>query len=177
MSLDRIKAGVEGMVRAILGSRLDYTVAWPAKVFAQNADGTLELRCDNPKMGDLSRVPMRAGTPGATATVAAGTRCLVQFAEGDPSLSFVALWEPGATVTKVVQASAEIDLGQGASHPLIFGDDFSSSGGAFGTLVQAIGSACGGIPGGAGAATAITAALTAYQASVIAQLSTTTKTA
>jgi hypothetical protein len=80
-----------------------------------------------------------------------------------------------------IQADGTVLLGgSGASHPLIFGDDFSSPSGAFNTLLQAIATAVGtsGSPAGATAAAAsIVAAITVYQAAVTAKLSTAVKTA
>jgi hypothetical protein len=94
------------------------------------------------------------------------------------------LRDPAAAVptSKIeIQSDGTVLLGgSAASHPLIFGDDFSSSSGAFNALLQAIATAVGtsGSPAGATAAAAsIVAAIAAYQASVVSKLSTATKTA
>jgi hypothetical protein len=76
-----------------------------------------------------------------------------------------------------IQPDGTVLLGGAATHPLIFGDDFSAVGGAFDTLVKAISTAVGGIPGGGGAASAITTALGLYQTAVLAKLSSAVKTA
>lgn len=84
---------------------------------------------------------------------------------------------------KATVDSPDVRLGgEAASHALIFGDDFGSAEGAFGTLLASIASALGtitsGAPaGGTPAASAITAAATAYRMAVQSVLSTKVRTA
>jgi hypothetical protein len=144
---DRAKIGLTAFIRRtigldIIGPRVDYLAAYQCKVVVQNADGTLELQPDNAALPGYSKVPIRYGVPGISATVAAGARVLLEFAGGDPQ------------------------------KPI--------AGGAFDVLMQAIATAVGtsGSPAGAtAAAAAIVTAILAYQASVVAKLSTITKTA
>jgi hypothetical protein len=176
---DRLAASFEALVRKILGHRLDYLASYPAKVVSQNADGSLELVPDDTRLPTYSKVPIRYGVPGVSATIAGGARVSLGFAGADPQKPVATVWE-SASVSELVVAGTVIKLGgSGASHPLIFGDDFSSAGGAFDTLMQAVAVAVGtsGSPAGATAAAAsIVTALTAYRLSVLTKLSSTSKT-
>lgn len=67
-----------------------YARAWPAKVIAQRADGTLDLRCDDARMGELLAVPLRLGIPGASAAVPAGARVRLTFEAASPASAFAA---------------------------------------------------------------------------------------
>jgi hypothetical protein len=174
---DRAKIGLTAFIRRgrrqrhhRRASRLPRGV--PCKVVVQNADGTLELQPDD------ARCPATRTSRSATASRASRRRSLqvravlLTFAGADPQKPIVVGWEPGTVLG--------LKFGSGASHPLIFGDDFSTPGGAFDVLMQAIATAVGtsGSPAGAtAAAAAIVTAILAYQASVVAKLSTITKTA
>lgn len=73
-----------------------------------------------------------------------------------------------------IKSDGSVMVGSGASHPFIFGDDFSAAGGAFDTLMQAVATAVGtsGSPAGAtAAAAAIVVAIAAYRAAVVSKLS------
>lgn len=69
---------------------VDYSRGYAAKVTAQNADGTLQIKPDDPKVagGGLDNVPIRLGVPG-TVQVPNGSRCTFQFESGDPSKPYV----------------------------------------------------------------------------------------
>jgi hypothetical protein len=100
--LDRLKAGLGAYVRSLF-SRLDHYAGYWCRVVAQNADGTLELVPDDPRLHSHSNVPIRYGLPGVQATVASGARVLLEFAGGDPSKPFATVWE-SATATEIVIA-------------------------------------------------------------------------
>jgi hypothetical protein len=173
---DRFTVSFEAAVRRIFGQRIDFLAAYPARVVKQNADGTLELFPDYGRLPTYKNVPIRYGVPGVTATIAAGGRVLLEFAGGDPQRPIATVWESASVTLLTITASAIKLGGSGASHPLIFGDDFSSAGtgSAFDTLMQAVATAVGtsGSPAGAtAAATAIVSAITAYQTAVLAKLS------
>lgn len=72
-----------------------------ARVLGQNGDGTLEVQCDDARLGGLSRVPMRLGLPGASADVQTGARVRVAFEGADPSLAYAELWDASAPVDQV----------------------------------------------------------------------------
>lgn len=105
----------------------------PAEVVAQNIDGTLELKVDDPTMPGLSKVPMRAPWPGLTFKVAPGSRVQVLCPAGDPGAQVSALWEPAAgstlelvstatTSTRLEASAILLGTQAGAVHPLLKGD-------------------------------------------------------
>ena len=84
----------------------------PAQVVAQNADGTLELKPDDPTMPGLSKVPLRTPWPGLTFKVAPESRVQVLCPAGDPGAQVSALWEPAAGSTlELVVTGQDIRLG------------------------------------------------------------------
>src|SRR3954471_23370727 len=92
MELDRIKAGLVRVVASVL-SPTDFHALYPSRVVAQNLDGSLELRPDSSRMADTSKVPIRLGLPGCSVQVAAGSRVLLGFENGNPQRPFASLWE------------------------------------------------------------------------------------
>lgn len=110
--LDRLKAGLAGFVRSLF-ARIDYYALYPAKVIAQNGDGTLELQTDDQRFAGMSGVPIRYGVPGITVTVSPGARVLLGFAGGDPSKPIAELWE-SASVTELDITATLIKLNGGA---------------------------------------------------------------
>jgi hypothetical protein len=105
---DRLKDALLGVVRSAFPS-LDFLASYPARVVTQNSDGTLELVPDDARLASLSNVPIRYGVPGVTAKVPAGSRVLLGFAGGVPSLPIATVWESGEPT--------EIVIGPGASQP------------------------------------------------------------
>jgi hypothetical protein len=181
MNLDRTLANIARLVRQfvgneIVGPRVDYLAAYPCVAVTQNLDGSLELQPDDTRIAPVSNVPIRLGTPGITATVANGARVLLQWTGGDPTKPVATLWEMANVQTMTLAVAGQLKLGDpNAFHRVIFGDDFSTVGGAFDTLIKGIATAVGTIPGGGSASTAITTALTTYQTTVAAsKLSTNT---
>lgn len=96
--IDRVKGAILSIVRAEMAP-LPYFARYECRVVVQNADGTLELMPDDPKIPGLSGVRIYSGIPGVTVTVSPGARCLLEFAGGDPSRPIVTGWEPGDAVT------------------------------------------------------------------------------
>ncbi len=99
MSSDRLSTALVALIRSIFPT-IDYLALYPARVIAQNLDGTLELQPDDSRMPGMSSVPIRYGVPGVTAKVSSGARVLLGFAAGDPSKPVAELWE-SATVTEI----------------------------------------------------------------------------
>ena len=82
--------------------RLDlYRSSWPAALAApQNADGTVDVTCDDARMGDLRAVPVRLGIPGASVVgLPKGARVLVAFDGASPrgAFGYLADQDPAAT--------------------------------------------------------------------------------
>lgn len=88
----RLLAAFQRLVRKTF-ARVDYLAPHRAKVVAQNADLTLEVKPDSDALPALSAVPIRAGLPGVKVKVASGSRCYVEFAGGDPSQPVVTAFE------------------------------------------------------------------------------------
>ncbi len=70
---------------------------YPATVELVHGDGTVDLTADDPELAGtgLSHVPVECGLPATDAVGAAGARCLVAFAAGDPKRPRVSEWEGG----------------------------------------------------------------------------------
>jgi len=101
MSADRLKAVLEAIVTRVL-QRVDYLAMYPSTVILQNADGSLELKPDNPKLAGMSKVPIRYGVPGVRAEVPAGARVAIEFEDGDPSKPIATVWDPDSGVTTLI---------------------------------------------------------------------------
>lgn len=65
-----------------------YRTSWGATVAADNGDGTLDVTCDDARMGDLRSVPLRLGIPGCKVSVPSGARVRVAFENGSPRGAF-----------------------------------------------------------------------------------------
>ena len=69
-------------------------------VEVQNADGTLDVVCDDARAGELRRVPFRLGIPGATVSgIPRGTRVRVAFENGSPRGAYAAELDQDSTAT------------------------------------------------------------------------------
>lgn len=96
----RILDGLARLVAA-LTRRVDHLALYPCTVVAQRADGTLDLRAEDPRLGSPASVPYRT-LRGLSVTVAPGARVLLGFEGGDPSRPVALFWELGdATVVRV----------------------------------------------------------------------------
>lgn len=138
---DRIADAVEAMVRKVFGQRIDYLAAYPSRVVAQNADGTLELVPDSPRLSSYSKVPIRYGVPGVSATVASGARVLLEFGGGDARNPIATVWE-SASVTQLTLTATAIKLGgSGASQALVLGTSYSTHAGQLATAATALATA------------------------------------
>ena len=114
--LDADSDPLAGFMRSVF-PRLDYFTLWPAKVAGQNANGTLVLIPDDAAIWPvgISNVQMMCGTPGVSAKVLPGARCLFGFGGGLPSRPYALGFEPGALVT-------EIDMADGMGPVVRVGD-------------------------------------------------------
>jgi hypothetical protein len=92
------QGGAGRIVRALVGNtligpRVDWLAKYDARVVAQNADGTLELKPDDDRLPSYSGVPIRYGVPGIAATVAAGARVVLEFSGANPQRPIATVWE------------------------------------------------------------------------------------
>lgn len=97
MSKDRWKVALTDFIDLVT-RRIDYCALYPAKVNAQNADGTLEVTPEAAKIPKLSKVPLRLGLPGVTVKVSSGARVLLGFENGNSTKPFGALWDTSSFV-------------------------------------------------------------------------------
>ncbi|MGZ3454445.1 MAG: hypothetical protein ACXVEF_32865 [Polyangiales bacterium] len=111
--LDRLKGSLVSIIRSVM-SEVDYHKPYPARVVLQDPDGSLHLQPDSNKIPGLTGVPIRYGVPGVTARVPAGTRCIVEFENGDSRTPIVTGFEPGTII--------ELSLDGGASSVARVGD-------------------------------------------------------
>jgi hypothetical protein len=116
-----LRVALDGMVRQAT-KHVDFYAVRAGKVVSQNADGTLELKLDDPDMPGLSKIPIAYGIPGVTAKVKPGARVHVEFADGSPTkpravvIDSAGLTELTVKGSKVlVEALASIAMKGGAS--------------------------------------------------------------
>lgn len=82
---------LDGLVRAIAqhgARRTDYLALYPAEVYSQDSDGTLQVFPDSPAIPKLAGVPLKLPAPGTVVKVTKGARVLVGFEGGNPSRPF-----------------------------------------------------------------------------------------
>jgi hypothetical protein len=92
---DRLKSGIEEFVKR-LTARYDYAGVHGYTVVAQNADFTLELKPDDPKIDPpLPKVPIKYDSPSNRVTVKAGATCNVMYTNKDPTRPFAFGFDPG----------------------------------------------------------------------------------
>lgn len=84
-----------------LTRRVDYTALWPARVVAQQGNGSLDLVPDSPRVAPCQGVPYRT-LRGLSVEVSAGARVLLGYEGGEPSRPYALAWEIGdATSVRV----------------------------------------------------------------------------
>jgi hypothetical protein len=94
---DNFAAALEGIVRGLTAGSI-YLGLFPAKVIAQNADGTLELQPDDSRLPGMSRVPIRYGIPGVSVKVAPAARVGIEFEAGDPARPVATVWDSASVI-------------------------------------------------------------------------------
>jgi hypothetical protein len=108
---DRLLTAIRAMIRAELPT-LTFLGTYEYTITAVNGDGTLDCTPTDPTipLPAGNGWPMRSCVCGSTATPTVGNRCLVTFANGDPSRPIVVGNDPIVQVA-VVDASEEVDIG------------------------------------------------------------------
>lgn len=107
---DRVKRGLRSIIEAVVGPRLDYLAAYPARVVNQLADGRVECVTDDARIGSIGPMPIRLGIPGATVKVAPGARAYVGFDGGNPKAPFLASFEAGSLKEITITADTEVSV-------------------------------------------------------------------
>lgn len=114
---DRNKFGLTQFIRKVIGSflitQVDYLAGYRCKVVAQNADGSLELIPQDPRIPPVSKVPIFYGLPGVTAEVSPGAWVLLEFANGDPQRRIATLWELSDLITITITATGNVNINGG----------------------------------------------------------------
>lgn len=89
---DPVREALTKIVRQMTRT-IDFLAMYPARVVAQNGDGTLELQLSSDRMPDMSRIPIRYGIPGIRAKVKKDSFVAVEFERGDPSAPVATVWD------------------------------------------------------------------------------------
>lgn len=80
-----------------------YRQLYAGNVEVQNADGTLDVVCDDARVGQLRSVPIRLGIPGAKVSgIPRLTRIRVGFENGSPRAPFASLIDLDPTATQAI---------------------------------------------------------------------------
>ncbi|HEU4403797.1 MAG TPA: hypothetical protein VFS43_00675 [Polyangiaceae bacterium] len=123
---DRLKRALVSIIDARLRARgVDYLALYPARVAAQNVDGSLELVPDDPRFKGLSRVAIRPGLPAVTLEIEKDSRVLFGFEGGDRSRPYASIWDASVVksmtiraATKVVVIAPSVELGDEGGSPV-----------------------------------------------------------
>lgn len=84
---------------------MDHALPYPCKVVSQNADLTLQLVPEDPRMPSdgLDGIPIRPGLPGWAVRVKTGARVRVCFDSGDRSKPYATAWDLDASSVEELQ--------------------------------------------------------------------------
>ena len=96
---------MKSLVRAM--QPVDYLALYPAKVHSQDADGTLQVFPDSSRIPKMANVRLRTPFPQCKVQVGQGTRVLLGFEAGDPSLPYCSLWDSTAGTVVLVTLGDE----------------------------------------------------------------------
>jgi hypothetical protein len=90
--------GAAGEFLAAVRRETEKALSYACKVVAQNADGTLQLMPEDPRLPahGLDGVPIRYDCPGWEARVATGARVRLHYDNGDPSQLYATAWDSAA---------------------------------------------------------------------------------
>jgi hypothetical protein len=95
-----------------LADRTAYRATYPAIVRLQNANGTIDVTADDPKLGDLRAVPFRVGIPGALVTIPADSRVRIAFDGADPRGAYAtAIEQDGEATAAIALVGDAVELG------------------------------------------------------------------
>ena len=97
-------------IRALAGiPSVDYSALYPAKVLANKSGNRADVRADDDRIGALSNISVKQFAPDITLEIAAGARCLLGFAEGDPSKPFAIAFDLAGSFTRLEIGSGGAD--------------------------------------------------------------------
>lgn len=129
MNWDRTSEGFAAVARAQFPRDL-YARVWSGAVVAQNGQA-FDFQPDDPRLPSLSGIPLRLPFPGFTVAIdpTQTPRAVLAFANADPSMPELHLWEYPGMVSAVLSASQRISLvapavnlgGDPAAEPAVLG--------------------------------------------------------
>lgn len=93
--MDRLKSAVRAVLEAF-EPRLLYAATYRADVMVDHEDGTIDVRVDEARIGDLTRVPLWLGLPGVRFRFESPGHVLVSFRRRDPRLPVAHLFNGGS---------------------------------------------------------------------------------
>lgn len=98
--------GVESLMSQALEPvrhEAQYAKRYRCKVVSQGADGRVDVLVDDERMKGrgVANCAVRVGLPGSTVNIPPGSRCLVGWDDGDPSLPYVDGWESATKFTLI----------------------------------------------------------------------------
>lgn len=114
---DDIKGALQRFIKAT--APFDFAVAYAAEVKAQAADGTFDVQLADARLSEHSRVRARWAYPGVVARVATGTRCTLEFEDGDAGKPIITGFD--ATGLIELRLGAESAVGQEVVDALLKG--------------------------------------------------------
>lgn len=121
-----LKAAVTSITRQAT-SRIDYFGLYDARLVSQSADlSTVDVTPADPRLGGMSRVPLRLGLPGIKAQVSPGATLRIGWDRGNPQYPFASLWNGGETVVSLQVDATLINLGGLGGEELVKKAEFNN---------------------------------------------------
>jgi hypothetical protein len=109
---DRLKDAWLRLTRSAL-PLIDYYTTYRAKVVAQSADlKTLDVQPDDARLPGMSGIQLKLGEAAISIQLDLSVACFVQvgFEGGSPSRPFLASFEAGAKLTKIVTPAGTVEM-------------------------------------------------------------------
>lgn len=90
--------------------RIDWLKSYAGRVIVQRSDGTLDIQLDTRDVPPLPAVRYRVLPAGAKLTIAAGSRVVVTFDNGDPLTPVAGLFDPGMATRGVARLNDTVKM-------------------------------------------------------------------
>jgi hypothetical protein len=112
--VDRILARFRSVARGAVPD-IDYKTTYRAKVLRQHSNKTrLDLAPTDPRLPQMSNVPLKVGVPGLQVTITGGHFVLLGWENGRPDRPYASLWDPGTQGTTPINLTlhaSKVELG------------------------------------------------------------------
>jgi hypothetical protein len=119
--LDRMKSAWVALARGAHHA-IDYQTFYRAQVLRQHGNGNrLDLKPTDPRLPQMSNIPLKVGVPGLEVTITPGHFVLVAWENGRPDQPYATLWDPGelgTTPIKLTLNAATVELGGAVALPV-----------------------------------------------------------